>query len=87
MARRAGHKWPVTAATLLYNPETEPLGSTERQELARRLRSEHESKFHDLSGALGKGRLENPLVGISTSSRPGSILMQRAVRGVFSVTF
>ena len=46
---------------------------TERPELARRLCSEHESKFHDLSGALGKGLLEKPLVVISTASRPTGV--------------
>lgn len=42
--------------------KTKLLCFTERQELAQHLRSEHESKFHDLSGALGKGLVENPLV-------------------------
>lgn len=66
-SRPGGHKWPITAGTLLWSTATTPkqpklLCFTERQELAWRLRAEHESKFHDLSGALGKGLVENPLV-------------------------
>lgn len=69
MARRAG-LWVINGPLLQQQysgPVKQPLKPNccalqKDKSLALRLCAEHESKFHDLSGALGKGPVENPLV-------------------------
>lgn len=59
--RPGGHKRPITAATLLCSSETSSKPNCCASQKHKSC-SEHEGKFHDLSGAFGKSLVENHLV-------------------------